>query len=59
MAGVCRGEALSSDSKITHTQVEIDQEGVLDCTEDIMEAVDVNGDRDITRVGRDIFFNLN
>ena len=31
-------------------QVEIGQEELLDCTEDIMEAIDVDGDGDITQV---------
>ena len=37
-------------------QVEVGLELLLECTEDIMEAVDVNGDRDITRVGRKICY---
>ena len=31
-------------------QVDIAQEDLLDCTEEIMEAIDVDGDGDITRV---------
>ena len=33
------------------SKVDIEHEDLLDCTEDIMEAIDVDGDGDITRVG--------
>ena len=31
-------------------KVEVSQDDLLDCTEDIMEAIDVDGDGDITQV---------
>ena len=36
----------------------IGQEELLDCAEDIMEAIDVDGDGEITRVGTNIVSEL-
>ena len=33
-----------------HFQVEVDEEAVLDCAESIMEALDIDGDGEITKV---------
>ena len=45
---------LHSGLYTTTTQVEVDKEVVLDCAESIMEALDNDGDGEITKVFRNI-----
>ena len=50
MAGVREHLVAVHEVNTDIDQVDIAQEDLLDCTEDIMEAIDVDGDGDITRV---------
>ena len=42
-----------------HFQVEVDEEAVLDCAESIMEALDIDGDGEITKVEASLMFISN
>ena len=50
MAGVREHLVVVHEVNSDLDQVDIAQEDLLDCTEDIMEAIDVDGDGDITKV---------
>ena len=45
---------MSAVDTTTSPQVDVDQEVVLDCAESIMEALDNDGDGEITKVFRNI-----
>ena len=56
MAGVRKQETLCENKNNSmFLQVEVGEEELLDCTEEIMEAIDVDGDGDITQVRLYIF----